>query len=305
MNHSFRISNTQVCHKAIVTYNIQWYKTVTHTYLHQFPVIFGIQDGGGVGCIFEERFLVKFKFVNISIYSMVMADVTKESFLSLSNEEMWDLFKKTQLEASSIRQLNAKIDVLIGKIDKLDSEIAIGKTVNNALKSEIINIKRKQNRVNQYHRRENLEFSGIPESTSDQNLEKIALALLKKTGVDISSNDIVDCHRLRNKKTVIVRFVNRKHAVKALLNSKKLNGKTNDIVNNSVIYLNRNLTPEYKSLRWKSKKLKLENYINDFGVNQHGVWVKAEADGPRKQVDVDEDLYEYLPQGISLADICK
>ena len=234
----------------------------------------------------------------------IMAQITKESFLALSNMQMWELFSKSQIESKTFNELNTKLDLLIGKVTKMDAEMSVAKAVNVALQSEVTNLKRKLNQNNNYHRQENLELSGIPESVSDDNLEATAISILNKTGVALTSKDIVDCHRMRNKKVVIIRFVNRKNAQEALANSRSLQGNTNDIISNSVIYINRNLTPESMSLRWKAKLLKRANHIHDFGTNRRGVWVKSQSDGARKQIDVDEDLVEFLPRGISLSDIC-
>ena len=230
-----------------------------------------------------------------------MAQINKESFMTLTNSQMWDLFKTN---SSSLIEVNTKLYTVLSKFERIESELAVVKSANTALKNEIVNLKRKVNRDNMYHRQDNLEFSGIPESVSDENLEGTALALLRKTGVHCTSADIVDCHRLKNRRNVILRFVNRKHALQALSGSKHLKGNTNDILPNSKIYLNRNLTPEYKTLRWQAKKMKAENYIEDFSTNRRGVWIKVEAGGSRKQIDVAEDLSGHLPEGILLSDFC-
>ena len=234
-----------------------------------------------------------------------MAEITKEKFQSLTNEQLWELFhNKSIVESSALKELNTKLDLVLGKVEKLEDQIAVGKAANAALKCEIANLKRKLNRDSLYNRQENVEFSGIPVSVSDGNLEKTVMSLLRKVGVEVVTDDIVDCHRLKDKKTVITRFVNRKYAVQALSNSKRLRGNTNDILANSVIYINRNLTPEYKTLRWKAKRMCLAGHIHAFGTSKRGVWVKADANASKKQVDLEEDLYQFLPAGISLSDIC-
>ena len=228
--------------------------------------------------------------------------INKEEFLALPNDKMWELFSKYH-SSSTLDELNAKLDIVITKINKLESELEISRRVNTALKSEVLNLKRKVNRDAQYHRQENLEFSGIPESIPDGELEQTAITIFKKAGVDVKSSDIVDCHRLKNRRRVIIRMVNRKHCQQALAGSKRLKGNTSDI-NNSVIYINRNLIPEYNTLRWKAKLLKQANYIFNYGVNRRGIWVQMEAGGNRKQVEIDDDLMEYLPAGILLSDVC-
>ena len=237
-----------------------------------------------------------------------MAQISKEDFLSLSNEQVWTLFQKNFHEREKYRdtlsQINIKMDFLISKIQKLEDEIAVSKSVNTALKKECVNLRRKCNRDSQYHRQENVEFTGIPDNISDNNLEKTVISLLKITEVNVTPNDIVDCHRLPRRKTVIVRFLNCKHSLKALLNGKRLKGNTGDICGNSAVYINRNLIPEYLSLRWKAKKMKSQNLVHDFGTNRRGIWVKETAEGDKRQIEIDDDLFQYLPEGKTLNDIC-
>ena len=233
-----------------------------------------------------------------------MAEFSKVSFMALSDEAKWELFQKSETKCSSLEEVNGKLDLLIGKIAKLESDVLVTKSVNVGLKSEILNLRRKINRDSMYNRQENLEISGIPESVSDRDLERTTRSLLRKVGVDCNDDEIVDCHRLRNKKNVIIRFTNRRYALKALANSKNLRNNTNDILPNSMIYVNRNLTPEYKTLRWQAKKVKGKGYIVDFGVNRRGIWVKAAANGAKKQIDIAEDLHEFIPDGFSLSEIC-
>ena len=232
-----------------------------------------------------------------------MAHHTKESFLALTGDQIWNLFSKSQSECGSFKELNTKMDILISKINKLEDEIEVGRRVNKALKVEIVNMRRKINKDSQYQRQENLEFSGIPEHIPDSDLENTALKLLKKTGVVLKSSDVVDCHRLKNPKKVIIRLVNRKHCQLALHGSKKLRGNTSDILGDSIVYLNRNLIPEFNTLRWKAKKMKVANYIYNFGTNRRGIWVQSEADGEKKQVEIEDDLLVYLPEGILLSDV--
>ena len=231
--------------------------------------------------------------------------INEESFLSLPRNELWEMFKKAQeMSSVALNDVNSKLDLLVNKMEKMETEIKVCKAVNTALKTEIVNLKRQINKNAQYNRQENLEFSGIPESVPDHKLEKITIALMRKTGVEVAPDEIVDCHRLRNKKIVIARFVNRKYAQAALLKSKNLRGNTGDIIPNSIIFMNRNLTPEFRSLRWKAKRMKEANCIHAFGISKKGLWVKHEADGVKKEVAVDEDLFEYLPTGKNLSEIC-
>ena len=70
--------------------------------------------------------------------------------------------------------------------------------------------------MEQYHRRQNLIISGIPDYVSQESLEQKVLEILSSIGMPISSYEIVACHRLKKLKysnyptQTIVRFTNRK-----------------------------------------------------------------------------------------------
>ena len=81
--------------------------------------------------------------------------------------------------------------------------------------------------IDQYSRRNNVEFRNIPESIGNHDIEKHIIKVLGSIGVVVESYDIVAIHRLgktttNKNRSVIVRFLNRKHAYSCLKNSKKL-----------------------------------------------------------------------------------
>ena len=225
-------------------------------------------------------------------------EITKEVFLSLTNDQAWDLFTKARSASATMEQLNVKMDFLLTKVEKMESEISMYKAVNVALKKDVTNLRKRLNADSQYHRQDNIELVGKPDNVNDSDLEATVVKILKKTGVNVQQNEIVDCHRLRNRKKVIMRFVNRKYANQALLNAKKLKGNTRDILNDDTqIYINRNLIPEYANLRWKAQKLRTANYLHAVGVNKRGVYVKASEHSAKQQIEVEEDLICFLPEG--------
>ena len=82
--------------------------------------------------------------------------------------------------------------------------------------------------LNQYGRRENVEICWIPESVSQDELQKHILDVTKTMGVKVPPNGIHIVHRIgksRNSRprNVIVRFVNRQTAFSLLKNKRKLN----------------------------------------------------------------------------------
>ena len=115
----------------------------------------------------------------------------------------------------------------------------------------------------QYNRRENIEIMGIPNTVTDSELEAKVVSILNSLGCNISSYEIVACHRLKKKNTnqsfnTIVRFTNRKIAYYALRNRKQLKWTYPSYPN---LFVVENLCPRYKSIFDKCLELKREGKI--------------------------------------------
>ena len=146
-------------------------------------------------------------------------------------------------------------------------------TENSILKDKIINLEKNKEEIltslvslekefdllNQYGRRENIELSGIPMDIAQDKLEKVVIDILRFIGLRIDSFDISGCHRI-NKSSVIIRFVNRKHAIESMKCKKKLNGCKRQFGFNVFMY--ENLCPAYKSIQEKCRTLMEEGQIS-------------------------------------------
>ena len=131
---------------------------------------------------------------------------------------------------------NKKIISLEKKIKKLTEESEIQKIELNTL--------------NQYGRRENIEIVGVKESITQDKLEDYITKLLKEIGVTVTDSDIVAAHRIGKSKrggnrNVIVHFVNRKHAIEAYKNRRKLKNLRGIF---GKIFIIENLCPTHKSI---------------------------------------------------------
>lgn len=63
------------------------------------------------------------------------------------------------------------------------------------LEEKVINVESDVNSLNQYGRRNNIVFTGIPDSVNDEDLESTVTSILKDIDVAVDSSDIEDCHR--------------------------------------------------------------------------------------------------------------
>lgn len=149
--------------------------------------------------------------------------------------------------------------------------------------------------LNQYGRRENIELTGIPKNIPQENLEDLVIDILRFMGLHINSYDIAGCHRI-SKASVIVRFLNRKHAIESLQNKKHLNGCKRKF--GYSIYIHENLCPSYKSIYEKCK-----NLMDDGDIKQlwtyNGVinckYSNESSENPTKIYHY-EDLQYYFPE---------
>ena len=126
-----------------------------------------------------------------------------------------------------IKELTDTVNQLLSKNERLSSDLAIQKTVCGNLEKKVKSLEIQISKDEQYNRHNCVEFSGIPDTINDDNLEDTIIEACKDINIDVSETDIEACHRLpvrRNatnaSKRVIVKFVNRKHAESIL--SKKI-----------------------------------------------------------------------------------
>ena len=96
--------------------------------------------------------------------------------------------------------------------------------------SKLVELERQHHKLEQYTRRECLNFSGIPNSVAPKDLENFILRLLQEIDINLDKSRIVACHRLGKTDRTFVKFLNRKDAENVYSNKKKL--KDVDIFSN-------------------------------------------------------------------------
>ena len=118
--------------------------------------------------------------------------------------------------------------------------------------------------VDQYSRRQNLEFQGVPVTADEDVIDKV-IKLSELVGVKVTKNDISTAHRLRPKRhaivneppPIIVRFINRNlrnQIYHNRISAKSLTETDFPISGMTKLYINENLTQERKRLLWQTKE---------------------------------------------------
>ena len=242
--------------------------------------------------------------------------IDQESFNRMSRDQMWELFNVLQKDRSVLNDIKSdtsatleKITGLEKRVTQLESEVSVLKNANSLLVKEKSRMESKVLQDNQYHRLENIEISGIPKNVIDYELIDTVIGIASDIDVELAPADISACHRLgkgdKSRGDVIVRFVNRQAADHMFANAKKLKGiDLSDLLgpNHPHVYVNANLSPELKAMRWKAKKMKEAGLIARFGASRRGVYIQTEDSGTKRFVFVDGDLEPFLG-GKSLSEV--
>ena len=131
--------------------------------------------------------------------------------------------------SKKLLEITSKIDSLAKKNEELISHVSVAQNASKILQeafkttsSKLAELEKQHHKLEQYARRECLDFSGIPNSVAPKYLENFILSLLQEIGINLDKSCIVACHRLGKTDRTIVKFLNRKDAENVYSNKKKL-----------------------------------------------------------------------------------
>ena len=225
---------------------------------------------------------------------------TKTQLNKMNKEDLINKFLSLQ---ESYNVMSGKVDNLCDTVSKLEnklstleSSLTLSHHVNSLLTSRVSSLERQLHQLEQYSRRECLEFVGVPASVTNDHLQNTVCQILKKIDVDCLDADIEACHRVKNNKT-IVKFSSRR---KIFLKKKQLKDiNFENIVGlnkHTAIYINESLCPYYRGLWSKCKLLKSQGKIHQFWTTNGTVRMRIEEDGEVKNILHDDDLREFYSE---------
>ena len=168
------------------------------------------------------------------------------------------------------------------------------------LEEQLLEIDQKNNHLDQYSRRNNLEIQGIPANITDDKLEGKVIDIFSCLGIEVKGSDIEDCHRFgsTNPKNTIVRFVNPKFCYQALdkkMDLHKLDSRRLGFNPVKTLYFSENLTPTNQLLAWKCRELKRASMIYRNAVPGGVVRIRRTANERALSIKNDNDLKSLYP----------
>ena len=108
-----------------------------------------------------------------------------------NNEAFHDLEKVVDLLRKDVNILSQQNITLHRRTSQLHIQEA-------ELQNKVQLLEEKLLDLNQYNRRENVEFRNVPENIRDDELEQFIISMLKCIDIHIQSYDIIGIHRLGN-----------------------------------------------------------------------------------------------------------
>lgn len=194
------------------------------------------------------------------------------------------LEKKLQATASSLEATRRDLDKQFEEVDRLNEAL---------------------DNLEQYTRKNSLEFHGIPEN-SYQSTEEAVLKLAAALDVQVTSSDIEISHKLKRKSgasVIIAKFCSHKIKTKLYKQRTKLkNIKASDLFPgyaaaaarfNDRLFINENLTSYRRGLVDSANRKRRDGCIHSIWTMDGKIFVKTSPEGNPVRIFTENDL-EYL-----------
>ena len=150
-----------------------------------------------------------------------------------------------------------------------------------------------------------LEITGVPDSISNDDLEKTTIKTFDNLDVAIDPSNIEDWHWFKNNgpKEVIIKFARRKNANLIWKNKNKLKGMNLCPIGiNNPVFINDSFCSYYKMIWQKNKKIWSSKHIHVFWVFNSTLRLKLTASGHVHVITHCQDLDKLFPENELLRD---
>ena len=258
----------------------------------------GLIDGLGITNIESDKLQAFIKNILAQEFARITETLVKE------NTELKARITDLEIQLAAQNSNNKKrLDDQHAKI----VEVATSENYSKEQKQTVVSLQKHVYRLEQYGRRNNVEFAGIPESFSDDELEDKLIAVLEEIDVPVAKEDIEACHRLGRKisangspRRVIIRFVNRKFCFNIHKNKHKFKDLTEAQrkklrLGKNSIYANYSLCKAYGGLWFSCKKLHANGIIDGFWVSNGAIKIMKKGETVPTLIEHQSDLEAVAP----------
>ena len=237
----------------------------------------------------------------------VMPNLSTEKLEKILEEKLGPLSEQLKEALAMVKSLSTKCEKMEESLGVLQEENEVLKEEYASLKSQLLSsandlkpVQKSLNDVEQYTRRDCLEFRGIPlpEESQAEGTNEIVLQLSQKMGIPLERNDISVSHRIRSSRTsvdpaIIVKFVRREMRECLYRARKRLKSITTADFGFSVdkkIFINESLTPRNKKLFKVCLRFKKDNSYKFLWTNAGKIFFRRNADSPVIPINSSADI---------------
>ena len=226
---------------------------------------------------------------------------TQKEEIDALKAEINELKTSQEFICSNYDNLKTEYDSLLRENKKQPEELRQLNTHSEVLEKQSESEAMKLDQIEQYGRRQNLEFHGIPE-TESEDVTNIVVDISKVLGVYIGKQDISIAHRLPAKRhrdkaaeppAIIAKFISAEtcnRIYKHRSAARNLNENDFPVAGMSKLYVNENLTQIRKRLLWKAKQMAKERDYAYIWTTNGRILVRKDADTNAIAILCDKDL---------------
>ena len=185
-----------------------------------------------------------------------LASALKSSFQFEIREMITNMMASTvqSIVDGVLEGLNERIASLESKNESLVKENDSLRTENMLLREKVEELEFTTDNLEQYSRRNNLRLSGIPETPTNSNTDKVILDLCKDLGISLSESDIDRSHRVGRPngpkpRQIIVKFTSYRARQKLFKERTQLKKSHRNV------YVNEDLTKKRNKLFYDARQL--------------------------------------------------
>jgi len=197
-------------------------------------------------------------------------------------------------------ELKGSVAVILQENEELKAKCKQQQDEVRELNFKVNKLEDSQDDLNQYQRKHNLEFHGIPEM-DEEDLEAIVGEIAKEIDVDdFEYNDIDIVHRLPSKlkpRPIIVKFKyynDKKNLYAARWKLKKFQNESEQRLNGAKrIYINENLTSQRRKLFTEVRKRAKQNHWHSAWTTDGKIFIKKERGGRSHKIGKQADLEDF------------
>ena len=218
------------------------------------------------------------------------------------SEDVKELKSTVNKQQTEIVDLKKQLTKSTTQLAAAEKELDEAKKRINDQQEEIAELYDLEDRLEQYTRKNSLEFHGIPESAYNSTEEAIILKVVEALEVPVSSDDIEISHKLntRGNKAIIAKFISHKAKTNLYRARTKLKQvKLADVfpessyatrVQSTRIFINENLTSYRRLIMSKANEKSRDGELLSAWSMDGTIYVKTSQDGrPTKIIEL-EDL---------------